>query len=128
MLGADEGWCPVSFRDPRQRALACRALCALAGQPDLWGPTEPTARAAELVRAPSPLSPAERVLVECAWDVWSGAGVAYVADVVAHLDRARLLAVGGLLQAIADGPAAVDAWLQTYQPPTVRRVRAAVTD
>lgn len=114
----------MSFRDPRQRAAVCRALCALAGRPDVWAPSGPTDAAAQLVLAPE-LSPGERVLVEWAWDVWASTGRARVADAIAHLDAARLLAVAELLTAMAQGVPAVDDWLLRYQPPVVRRVRSS---
>lgn len=120
----------MTFRDARQRAAVCRALCALAGRPDVWEPLGPTDAAAHLALAPE-LSPGERVLIAWAWDVWTGTGRALVADAIAHLDAARLLALAELLTALAtarrgdDGTKAVDEWLARYQPPTARRGRAA---
>lgn len=111
------------IRDTRQRASVCRALSALAGQPDAWTHFGPTDRAVELGRpGPSLLSPGQRVLVGWAWDVWdsTGPGSTTVADAIRHLQPAQLAAVAELLTALADSTEAVDLWLHRYAPPALR--------
>ncbi len=106
------------FRDDEQLAAVCQTLCARVGLPSLWTNTGPSERAKELIQAEGgPLSHGEKVMVFLAWSFWNGKGGLTVAELVDTLDRNNLLAVGQLLQAHAEGPEALDAWLDDQSRP-----------
>ena len=106
------------FRNDEQLAAVCQALCALAGLPSLWTPAGPSERAKELLRTEGgPLSHGEKVMLYLAWSFWNGKGGLTVAELVDTLDRSNLAAVGQLLQAHAEGPEALDAWLDDQSHP-----------
>lgn len=103
------------FRDDRQRARVCQALCALVGFPSLWTDEGPSPRAKELLEADGgPLSHGEKVMLFTAWALWNGRGGLTLTELVDTLDRDNLTAVGELLSAYAQGPDALDAWLAEY--------------
>ena len=110
------------FRDTKQRAETCRALCALAGRYDLWSSTGPTEKAAgELVA--SPLLEEDLALVRAAWSVWNGLGDLHLAELLRVLRPSDLRALAELLTALAVSPLQVDAWLASYAPPQIPRLR-----
>ncbi len=103
------------FRDDRQRARVCQALCALVGFPTFWTDAGPSPRVKELLEADGgPLSHGEKVMVFVAWALWNSRGGLTIAELVDTLDRENLTAIGELLSALANGPAALDAWLAEY--------------
>lgn len=75
----------MGFRDSKQRAEACRALCALGG---------------------------------C-----YGLGDLHLAELLRVLRPSDLRALAELLTALAVSPLEVDAWLVSYAPPQIPRLR-----
>lgn len=110
------------FRDAAQITDVCRALCALAGQHNLWTHSGPTDRAVEWIDA-NPLSTSQRVLFGIAWGIWGGCGHVHFPDLVHHVDGPALKAVGALLMALAEDDEHLDAWLAAYGAPSVRPIR-----
>lgn len=102
------------FRDDRQRAAVCRAVCAQAGL-KLWAKDGPTERAKELLAQDGgPMSTGERVMFLAAFALWNGHGKVLFADVCDRLDRPNLECLGSLLVALGRGVDAVDAWLERF--------------
>ncbi len=95
----------------------CRALLDLAGLDTraLWSEsTGPTALAHELLRDPGDHDdPKAETLLRLAFDLWGDNGGALVVSVLhGRLTGPELARVGALLAALAEGPEAVDAWLE----------------
>lgn len=112
----------MGFRDSKQRAEACRALCALGGCYDLWTPTGPTEKAGRELLASSLLEE-DHALVRAAWSVWNGLGDLHLAELLRVLRPSDLRALAELLTALAVSPLEVDAWLASYAPPQIPRLR-----
>jgi hypothetical protein len=104
------------FRDDRQLALVCRALCTRAGVPDAWTPDGPAGVAFAVQEGRDPLSSGQRVLVLVAWALWNGTGDLTIARLLDVLDGEHVRALAGLLVARVDGADAVDAWLRDHGP------------
>jgi hypothetical protein len=106
------------FRDDRQLALVCRALCTRAGVPDAWTVDGPGALAFDVREGRGPLSSGQSVLVLVAWAFWNGEGGLTLARVLDVLDGEHVRALAALLVARSDGGDAVDvdAWLREHGP------------
>ena len=102
------------FRDDRQLAAVCQALCGLVRLPTLWTATGPTDRAEGLKQGGGPLSHGEKVMLFVAWAVWNGQGGLTFGEVINTLDGANLEAVGELLVALGEGSTAIEGWLEQY--------------
>jgi hypothetical protein len=99
------------FRNDKQRAAVCRAVCNHAGL-NLWTDNGPTERAkALLTQNGGPMSTGERIMFLAAWALWNGHGSVLFADVIERLDGPNLECLGSLLVALAQGVDALDAWL-----------------
>jgi len=106
------------FRNDEQLAVVCQALVTRVGLASLWTPEGPAERAKELLKQEGgPLSHGEKVMLFLAWSFCNGHGGLTVAELVDTLDKGNLTAVGELLVALAEGPAAVDAWLENESHP-----------
>lgn len=104
------------FRDDRQLAAVCQALCDRTTALGLcWtiNPPGVTARNRQLLRR-FPHSHGERLLYDLAWSLWNGRRNPALNELVNVLDRGNLTAVGALLIAIAYGPDGIDRWLHVY--------------
>lgn len=100
------------FRDDRQRAAVCRAVCEQAGL-HLWTDDGPTERGKALLpQEGGPMSTGERIMFLAAWALWNGHGTVLLADVVDRLDEPNIECLGSLLVALAHGSDAVDEWLE----------------
>ncbi len=100
------------FRDDRQKANCNRALLAPLDLAALWTAAGPTERACELLTAGGgKLSRGQALMVRVTFDVWNGEAGATLGELLRVLDCNRLRDVGTLLAAVAEGCAAVDAWL-----------------
>lgn len=99
----------------------CRTLLSLVGLGHLWGKTRPLREARDLwaesiwARKRLRLSPEREVMFRIAWDVYTGSGEAGIYEATASLPPVLLRAVGELLVAMAEGPEAVDGWLERYE-------------
>ncbi len=99
-----------SFRDPQQRAEACRALLATGGLERLWTSRGPTAEAQALARqAPSLLAAGHRALLLAALAFWTDEPVPLRFDELLGLAEAEPICK--LTIAAFYGPQAVDVWL-----------------
>jgi hypothetical protein len=104
------------FRNDEQSARACRALMATARLEGLWTNEGPTLRAAELLDAEGgPLSSGERIVLLAAFAFWNGRGGLRLADVIEFLDPRPSEAIGSLVVAVKQGPAAIDDWIAEYE-------------
>lgn len=105
------------FRDDRQLASVCQALCGLVRLPTLWTATGPTDRAEELLKqGGGTLSHGEKVMLFIAWALWNGQGGLTFGEAIKTLDGGNLKAVGELLVALGEGSSAIDGWLEEYGP------------
>lgn len=103
------------FESDLQVARAMDALLCRAGLHGLWDPKtgRPTGRAHTLRELDGgPLSSGERALFLFTLAVWNGDGWSRSAELL-RLDSGNLKAVGSLLVAIADGPQAIEAWIES---------------
>lgn len=101
------------FRDDRQLAAVCQALCDRTTALGVCWTIDPpgiTARNRQLLRR-FPHSHGERLLYDIAWALWNGRRKPDFYEMVNVLDRDNLLAVGEILSAIAFGSDGIDAWL-----------------
>ncbi|MFQ5466653.1 MAG: hypothetical protein ACE5DS_00815 [Kiloniellaceae bacterium] len=108
------------FRDTAQQAATCRALLALAGLPavELWTDQGPTDAALRLfVEGGDALYPGGRVLLGLAISLHTEGGGEPLGDAFEHLTPEHLVALSGLLAALAEGHDAVDAWLHNRAAP-----------
>jgi len=105
-----------------QQAAICQALVGLLGRDfeGLWGADGPREEARQPALDTTDLEPAETAILRLAWDVWNGKGESCSADLLAHLDRDDLAAVGELFIALAEGGATINTWLDRYHPASVK--------
>jgi hypothetical protein len=104
----------VLFRNDKQRATVCEALCAQVGLRDFWTEEGPSAQAKELLKEEGgTMSSGERIMFLTAWAVWNGHGKVLFADVIERLDDTNLEAVGNLLVAFATD--SIDEWLKIQE-------------
>ncbi len=104
----------MHFRDARQRAAVCRTLLAQAGLQELWDERGPNWNAQRRIQREFRRLPRDAAtLVLTCWAVWDGTGLAAVSDLFSLTGR-NLAAVGELLNALAQGPPAVDAWVERW--------------
>ena len=93
----------VLFKNDKQRAAVCFALCAKVGLKNFWTEDGPSARAKELLHQDGgTMSSGERIMFLTAWAVWNGHGKVLFADVIERLDDSNLETVGNLLVAFAN--------------------------
>ncbi len=106
------------FRDDLQVARCCKQLCRrLEGfkgelwkaNPNDYGPT----KLALKHRERSPWSSGERALLRATFALWNPSNQCDLGDLLCSLDSEALSAIGLLLVSIANGPDAVDEWLET---------------
>ena len=111
------------FRNSSQLAQVCRAVLAHGHLQHLWWEGGPTPQALQaLEEEGSPLSKRERTLVLLAWALWSGHEQLSVSTLLRTLNGELLFIYAQLLEAVALGPEAVDAWLEEHE--TERRLHA----
>lgn len=124
-----------SFRSDQQVAEVCQVLCEHASMPGLWtaarGPTE---RAEELLKNErAGLSAGQAVIFLAAWELWDEsrieanpgrlrphARVVRLGYILRALTGRHLAPLATLLVAMAEGPVAVDAWLDANRLPSPR--------
>ncbi len=107
------------FRDDRQISAAAQALLARVNHAEWWTPDGPTPEACDLVEAGAGgLAAGERALLHLTFALWNGWEAGRIRELLS-LDSGNLAAVGELLQALALGPEAVDAWLDEHGAPAV---------
>ena len=114
------------FRNSSQLAQVCRAVLAHGHLQHLWWEDGPTRQALQALQAleqeGSTLSERERTLLLLAWALWSGHEQLSVSTLLRTLSGEILFICAQLLEAVALGPEAVDAWLEGYE--TERRLHA----
>lgn len=108
------------FRDDLQvcrvNAQLTRRLASRKGElwktrPNDYGPT----KLALENRVLSPWSSGERALLRATFAIWNASNSCELGELLVSLDKEALAALGALLVAIANGPRAVDEWLETEQ-------------
>jgi hypothetical protein len=100
------------FRDDTQLSACCRAILAKAGIHGLWTDHGPSDRALWLIEHDcTSLTADQRVLLLVALALWYGRGVLKLAELLGRLPRERAVELGGLIDAVAHGPHAIDTWL-----------------
>lgn len=105
------------FRDDRQVAQVCVALCSRVGVGDLWTADGPGPGAFAVLEGRSPLSSGQQVMVLAAWAFWNAEGGLTLARLLDVLDPKNMRAVADLLVAASQGSGAVDTWLRQYGQP-----------
>lgn len=104
----------MKLRDDHQRALVCRTLLRQVRRESLWTVAGPTEQARELfAQEGGALSAGERIILKLAWTIWGEDGGVRVEDLF-RLKSDVCVRVSELIGAMAQGPDAVDAWLQRY--------------
>lgn len=100
------------FTDTYTAAAVCQALMARAGPPGIWWDEEgPTPGAKELYQSDGAgLSPGHRLAVLTAWALWRGSGGPRVVE-LARADPDTSRAILSVLEVVAEGPDAIEAWL-----------------
>jgi len=101
------------MRSPDVRmARVCDVLCAQTGLAGMWTRTGPSRRAVRLLTEKGgPLSGDQKVMLLVAWALWNGAGRISLWSIVRGLTAHHLFTLGEVLQAIAGGSYATEAWL-----------------
>lgn len=111
------------FRDRHQLGRCCRVLLSLAGLQRLWttrgGPTREALGLLEHGGGARLENHGERALLLAAWAFWTN-DPRLIDELLPSLDRPRADAIRSLAIACRGGAEAIDAWLTTYEPPTVR--------
>lgn len=78
----------------------------------MWTAEGPTGQATRLLNDRNHnLSDDQRIMFLCAWALWSGAGCVTLWTLIHRLKAHHLFTIGEVLQAIAGGSYATEAWL-----------------
>ena len=103
-------------QNQEQISRICNVLLASVGKGALWRSDQPTTKALSLRTSSGGMfEPEERVMLLLAWAIWDGGGGLKVSDLIQKLERPRLALVGSLLSAMAQGSAAMAAWLAEHE-------------
>lgn len=93
----------LHFRDTDHRRAACRVFLERAGHANLWSGAYPAGHGS---------NSAERVLLAIVEAVWNRRNLVTFSEILDVLSETELRALGGFLQAMANGPDAVDDWMR----------------
>lgn len=105
-------------------ARICDVICAETGLVDVWTAEGPTIKALTLRQSRShQLSGDQKLMFLFAWALWNGAGCITVWALIHRLKAHLLFTVGEVLQALAGGSYAMEAWLAKRKTSDTFRAR-----
>ena len=100
----------IEWRNDRQKADVCRALCGFVGLAHLWDNDEQDERLPNFIREHvGPIPNEVGVMLAVTIAIWAGDEVDLM-DILT-LEAGNVRAIGELVAAMATGPEAVDEWL-----------------
>ena len=113
------------FRSDAQKSTVCFTFCAHHGFPGLWSPWPgkagdaarwgPSDRAYLLAREqPSRADDLEAVIARVAVGLWDGRGELRFGDIIVSLQSSARKSVDALLEALLQGPDAIDDWVEDH--------------